>query len=96
MHDPGFARANEMRGRGKQISMKKELDDEDRAFITEIFFDQIAEKLKGLDARIGTLSCEFAGEQYKNWNISFKSAGPDFEILDFEYDEDSRGFSLDP
>ena len=48
-----------------------------------------------MDARIGTLNCEFAGEQYSNWNILFKSMGSDFEIVDFEYDEESYGFSLD-
>jgi hypothetical protein len=48
-----------------------------------------------MDARIGTFNCDFAGDQYKNWNIYFKSKGPGFEIVDFEYDEDSYGFSLD-
>lgn len=79
-----------------QTHLKYELEDEDKAFISEIFFEEIVKKLKKMDARIGTLNCDFAGDQYKNWNIHFKSKGPGFEIVDFEYDEDSYGFSLDP
>jgi hypothetical protein len=79
-----------------QTHLKYELEDEDKAFIIEIFFEEIVKKLKRMDARIGTLNCDFAGDQYKNWNIHFKSKGPGFEIVDFEYDEDSYGFSLDP
>lgn len=75
---------------------QSELDDDDRIYITDIFFEEIVAKLKKMDARIGTLNCDFAGEQYSNWNIHFKSTGSDFEIVDFEYDEDSYGFSLDP
>lgn len=75
--------------------LQHELDDDDKAFITEIFFEEVIAKLKRMDARIGTLNCDFAGDQYKNWNIYFKSKGPGFEIVDFEYDEDSYGFSLD-
>ena len=75
--------------------LQHELDDDDKAFITEIFFEEIVKKLKRMDARIGTLNCDFAGDQYKNWNIQFKSKGQGFEIVDFEYDEDSYGFCLD-
>ena len=75
---------------------QSELDDDDRIRITDIFFEEVVAKLKKMGARIGTLNCEFAGEQYSNWNILFKSMGSDFEIVDFEYDEDSCGFSLDP
>ena len=78
-----------------QIDLKSELDDEDKIYITEIFFEKIVTKLQRMDARIGTLNCDFAGDQYKNWNIHFKSKGPGFEIVDFEYDEDSYSFSLD-
>ena len=85
-----------MNGEQTQIDLKSELDDEDKVYITEIFFEKIVAKLKRMDARIGTLNCDFAGDQYKNWNIQFKSKGPGFEIVDFEYDEDSYGFSLDP
>ena len=79
-----------------QIDLKSELDDEDKVFITEIFFEKIITKLQRMHARIGTLNCDFAGDQYKNWNIHFKSKGTGFEIIDFEYDKDSYGFSLDP
>jgi len=72
-----------------------ELDDEDRFHITEIFLREISPKLGRLGARMGTLNCEFAGKQYKNWNIQFKSAGSDFNIVDFIYDEDSAGIDLD-
>lgn len=78
-----------------QIHILDELDDIDKSHITEIFFEEIVKKLKRMDARIGTLNCDFAGDQYKNWNIQFKSKGQGFEIVDFEYDEDSCGFSLD-
>ena len=75
---------------------QSELDDDDRITITNVFFEEVVAKLKKMDARIGTLNCDFAGEKYSNWNIHFKSTGSDFEIVDFEYDEDSYGFSLDP
>ena len=84
-----------MTGKNPPTDLQHELDDDDKAFITEIFFEEIVKKLKRMDARIGTLNCDFAGDQYKNWNIYFKSKGPGFEIVDFEYDEDSYGFSLD-
>ena len=84
-----------MNGEQTQIDLKSELDDEDKVYITEIFFEKIVAKLKRMDARIGTLNCDFAGDQYKNWNIQFKSKGPGFEIVDFEYDENSYSFSLD-
>ncbi len=79
-----------------KTSQQYELDDDDRIRITDIFFEEVVAKLKKMDARIGTLNCEFAGEKYSNWNILFKSTGSDFEIIDFEYDEESCGFSLDP
>ncbi|MBC8457603.1 MAG: hypothetical protein H8D67_06370 [Deltaproteobacteria bacterium] len=75
---------------------KTYLNDEDRCHITEVFFDDIVPKLKNLHARIGTINCEFAGEAYKNWIINFKSTGSGFYIVDFEYDEKSCSFSLDP
>ena len=33
-----------------------ELDDDDKAFITEIFFEEVVAKLKRMDARVGTLN----------------------------------------
>ena len=72
-----------------------ELDDDDRASISEIFDEEIVPRLRDLHARIGTVNCDFAGEQYKNWIIHFKSRGPGFEIVDFEYDEEACSFDLD-
>ncbi len=77
------------------VLIKHELDDEDKVYINEIFLDEVVAKLQKMDARIGTLNCNFAGDQYRNWNILFRSKGPGFEIVDFEYDEDSDGIDLD-
>ena len=74
----------------------RELDDDDKARITEVFFEEeVSRKLKMLHARNGILNCSFAGEQYKNWNIHFRSSGSDFYIVEFEYDEDSAGMGPD-
>ena len=78
-----------------QIKLADELDDVDKAYITEIFFEDMVPKLIKRDARIGNLSCEFAGEQYKNWNIRFRSRGQDFDIIEFEYDEEGNLIDLD-
>lgn len=72
-----------------------ELDDYDKAHISEVFSEQVVPKLLNLHARLGTLNCDFAGEQYKNWNIHFKSKGSDYEIVAFEYDEETCGIDLD-
>ena len=72
-----------------------ELNEDDKIHIADIFFEEITAKLKKLDARIGAINCSFAGKKYKNWNIHFRSVGPDFEIVEFEYDEDGSDFSLD-
>jgi hypothetical protein len=72
-----------------------ELDDRDKASIAELFDEEIVPRLRNLHARIGTVNCDFAGEQYKNWIIHFKSRGPGFEIVDFEYDEEACSFDLD-
>ena len=77
-------------------NLKHELDDEDRFTILEIFSEKIVPKLSKLDARIGTLCCDFAGDSYRNWTLRFTSKGAGFEIVDFEYDEDATGISLDP
>ena len=68
--------------------LQHELDDDDKTYISDIFFEDMVTKLKKMHARIGTLNCDFAGKQYKNWNIQFRSTGSGFEIVDFEYDED--------
>ena len=75
--------------------IKKELSDEDRVHIREVFYDEIVPKLKNSHARLGNLNCDFAGEQYKYWNIQFKSAGSDFDIVEFEYDEEGCGLDLE-
>ena len=72
-----------------------DLTEEDQSFIRGIFDEQIVPKLERLSARLGTLSCEFAGEQYRNWTIQFRSIGSDFEIVEFEYDEDGDSLDLD-
>ncbi len=72
-----------------------ELSEEDQARIREIFFETVVPKLKRLDARVGTISCEFAGTQYRNWMIRFNSTGSGFDIVDFEYDEEGEGLPLD-
>ena len=72
------------------------LDDGDRVHITGIFHEDIAPRLMKMGARTGSITCEFAGEQYKNWLITFKSARSGFKIVDFEYDEDARTIQLVP
>ena len=79
----------------RQTYMNNVLTDEDKIEIQEIFFDKILPKLKKLDARLGTISCDFAGPQYANWMIQFRSRGEEFEIVDFEYDEMGAGIDLD-
>jgi hypothetical protein len=75
--------------------MKNGLSDEEKSEIQELFIEAIVPKLKKLDARLGTISCEFAGPQYANWMIQFRSRGDEFEIVDFEYDEKGAGIDLD-
>ena len=77
------------------IKLVDELDDEDMVHIREIFYEEIVPKLIKCDARLGNLSCEFAGEQYKNWILQFQSKGSDFDIVEFEYDEDGESIDLD-
>lgn len=72
-----------------------ELSDEDKHRIIESFHEEVVPKLRKLHARLGTLSCEFAGERYRNWVVQFRSAGSDFEIQEFEYDEDAGDLDLD-
>jgi hypothetical protein len=89
-------RTTHVSGLGKILdAMKAELTDEGKSEIREIFSEEIVPKLKKLDARLGTISCEFAGTQYANWMIRFRSRGEEFEIVDFEYDEEAAGIDLD-
>ena len=83
---------NDSRG---QRNHHPELDDEDRTHISEVFFEDIEPKLKTLEARNGALNCAFAGEQYRNWTILFRSTASGFEVVEFEYDEDGEGMDLD-
>jgi hypothetical protein len=83
-------------GFGRFLSaMKDQLTEEEKSEIQQFFSEVIVPKLKKLDARLGTISCEFAGPQYANWMIQFKSRGDDFEVVDFEYDETGAGMDLD-
>ena len=75
--------------------IKKELSDDDREFIREIFDREVVPKLKNLQARLGTLNCDFAGDEFRHWSVQFKSMGSDFGIVDFEYDEEGAGLDLD-
>jgi hypothetical protein len=72
-----------------------QLDEDDRTHIIQVFFEEMEPKLKKLEARLGTLNCDFAGAQYRNWSMVFKSVGSGFEVVDFEYDEDGAGMDLD-
>jgi hypothetical protein len=78
-----------------QRDVLDELEDDDKLLISDLFFEEIVPKLKKLGARLGTVSCEFAGTRYKSWNIRFNSMGSGFDIVEFEYDEESRGMDLD-
>ena len=84
-----------MRRDKSQIKPLEELSHEDQEHIRTIFHEEIEPKLAKYDARMGNLNCEFAGAQYKNWSIQFKSVGAGFDIVEFEYDEDGEGLSLD-
>jgi len=71
-----------------------ELNDDDRIQIYEIFQKDVVPKLMMMHARNGMINCEFAGEEYKNWVIEFRSSRTGLDIVDFEYDPDSRSFKL--
>jgi len=71
------------------------LSDEEKGHITDLFYEQIVPKLIRFHARNGVVGCDFAGFRYRHWQIQFKSRGNDFEIVDFEYDEEGCGIDLD-
>lgn len=75
---------------------KQELDDDDKAHIADIFDEDVVPRLMIMHARTGNINCDFAGAEYKNWVVEFRSTRFGFEIVDFEYDEDSRSFELGP
>ena len=83
-----------MTNKEKQDVIFWELNEAEKIHITEIFLEKIAPKLHKLDARIGVLNCDFAGERYKKWNARFRSVREDFQIVEFEYDEEGSGFSF--
>ena len=85
---------DKMNGRESEDQHPPELTEEDKVHIAEVFLEAITPKLRFMNARRGTLNCEFAGKQYQQWNIIFREVGSDFEILDFEYDEEGRGLTL--
>jgi hypothetical protein len=72
-----------------------ELGEDDLFHIRQVFEEDMVPKLLRLQARMGTLSCRFAGGLYKNWVLHFKETASGFEILDFEYDEDAAEMDLD-
>ena len=72
-----------------------ELDDDARFHIEQVFHDTIAPVLRMRQARIGALSCEFAGARYTHWVIRFESVGSGFVIRDYHYDEDACGIDLE-
>lgn len=84
----------------KTVDMKEKntphyLDDNAKLIIEEVFHDKMVPKLTGLGARLGNINCGFAGSEYDNWSITFKSSGSDFYIDGFEYDEDGTSFDFD-
>ena len=72
-----------------------ELDEEDKAHIADVFLVKIVPKLRKHDARLGNLSCGFAGERYRHWTLQFKSVRSGFEIVEFTYDEEGDNIDLD-
>jgi hypothetical protein len=74
--------------------MREDLSENEKFEIMTAFSEQVVPKLKKLHARIGTLNCAFAGPRYSNWLVHFREIRSDFEITEFEYDEDSRDLDL--
>lgn len=73
----------------------RELDELDRACISEVFHAEIVPRLMKRNARSGNLGCGFAGEKYRRWMLRFRSAGSGFEIVEFEYDREGDVLDLD-
>lgn len=85
-----------MSKKNDQTSDERTLREEDRLHIAGIFHEDIAPRLMKMGARTGSITCDFAGEQYKNWLITFRPTRAGFEIVDFEYDDDARSIQLVP
>ena len=94
VHDPGPSGTFKMTDDHAPPILKRELENDDKVHITELFEEDISARLMQMDARSGNISCEFAGSQYRNWVLEFKSSRWGLEIVDFEYDEDTRSFNL--
>ncbi len=94
MHDLGYSGTVKMMENHVEASLKRELDEDDKSHITEVFHADIAARLMRMDARIGNICCEFAGSRYRHWVLEFKSSRWGLEIVDFEYDKDARSFDL--
>jgi len=71
-----------------------ELTEDDKLYISEVFHERVVPRLNRFQARVGTLNCDFAGKAYKNWILYFRAHGSGYDIVDFEYDEESRTFNL--
>ncbi len=71
------------------------LSPEDETHIQTLFQDKIAPRLQRLGARAGALSCDFAGEGYRQWTLRFRSCGTEFSIVEIEYDPDATPVDLD-
>jgi hypothetical protein len=84
-----------MKSQEEHINSAPELDEEDQDHIREVFHDEVVPKLVRYSARLGILSCGFAGKDYEHWTIEFRSIGDGFEIVSFEYDEEADGLDLD-
>jgi hypothetical protein len=71
------------------------LGEEEEWIIRALFHDTIVPKLQSLQARVGTISCAFAGDRYATWVLHFKSSGRGFTIVELEYDPDACAIDLD-
>lgn len=71
------------------------LGEEDEEFLRNLFYEEVVPKLVRLHARNGLVGCEFAGPRFSGWQIRFRSRGEDFDIVDFEFDEEGCGIDLD-
>ena len=94
MYDPGPSGTVKVTDNHAAPSLKRALDEDDKLHITDVFHGEVAARLLRMDARIGNICCEFAGSQYRNWILEFKSSRWGLEIVDFEYDKDARSFDL--
>ncbi len=83
-----------MKSQEEHIDSAPELDEEEKDHIRAIFDDKVVPKLVRLNARLGNLSCGFAGQEYEHWTVEFRSKGDVFEIVSFEYDEETVGLDL--